>query len=123
MKTRSIVISLLKIYLIPLIGLLLITLLYTGCNEEESTGTPPPENPNEVLMQGSVFNPSNLTVSTGTIVTWRNNDNVAHTVTSSTFNSGNIPPGGTFTHTFNDTGQFDYVCTIHPGMNGRVTVQ
>ena len=124
MKTKIVLISLLKVYLIPFIGLLLITLLYTGCDEEESTGTtPPPENPNEVLMQGSVFNPSNLIRSVGTTVTWRNNDNTPHTVTGSSFNSGTIAPNGVFPHTFNDIGQFDYGCSIHAGMNGRVTVQ
>lgn len=36
--------------------------------------------------------------------------------------SDNLAFGATFQRVFNDAGTFDYVCTIHPGMVGRVTV-
>jgi plastocyanin len=38
------------------------------------------------------------------------------------FNSGNVPNGGSFLHTFNTAGSFAYRCTIHSGMNGAVDV-
>jgi plastocyanin len=85
-------------------------------------------------MVGSQFSPANLTVSAGTMVTWKNDDAVAHTVTSATgspdtFNSGNVGGGGTFSHTFGSAGTYPYYCTIHgangappTGMHGTITV-
>jgi plastocyanin len=132
MKHKSEFVSLLKIYLVPLIGLLLITLFYAGCNEDESTSPPPPpSNPNAVSIVSNTFNPANRSVQAGTTITWTNNDNVAHTVTSGTpqnptsniFDSGSIPPGGTFQHTFSQAGSFAYYCTLHPTMTAQITVQ
>lgn len=131
MKFRAEFISLLKIYIIPLAGLLLITLFYTGCSEDETTNTPPPSDQNAVSIINLTFNPANRTVSAGTTITWTNNDNVSHTVTSGTpqnptpnlFDSGSIPPGGTFQHTFSQAGTFAYYCTIHPNMTAQITVQ
>ena len=42
--------------------------------------------------------------------------------TLETFNSGSLPAGSQFQHTFTNTGSFDYRCTIHSGMNGTVVV-
>jgi plastocyanin len=36
--------------------------------------------------------------------------------------SGNIPPGGVYQHTFAGAGTFNYHCQIHSGMNGQVIV-
>jgi len=132
MKHKSEFVSLLKIYLVPLIGLLLITLFYAGCNEDESTSPPPPpSNPNAVSIVSNIFNPANRSVQAGTTITWTNNDTVPHTVTSGTpqnptpniFDSGSIPPRGTFQHTFSQAGSFAYYCTLHPTMTAQITVQ
>ena len=47
-----------------------------------------------------------------------------HTVTANdgSFDSGNMNPGGTFTHTFTEAGSFAYICTYHHWMHGTVTV-
>jgi plastocyanin len=37
-------------------------------------------------------------------------------------NSGNIPSGQSFVHTFDSPGNFGYHCTIHSAMTGSVTV-
>ena len=42
--------------------------------------------------------------------------------TLETFSSGNLPSGSQFSHTFTNTGSFDYHCTIHSGMTGTVVV-
>jgi plastocyanin len=74
-------------------------------------------------------NPQN--VSPGTIVTWKNSDTVSHTVTSgkstdansgSVFDSGLIKSGLEFKFTFRDPGTYDYFCSVHPWMVGKVTV-
>jgi plastocyanin len=77
-----------------------------------------------VKIQNFAFSPSTITVTAGTTITWTNYDDVAHTVTSDEglFDSGNILTSGTFSHTFNSVGTFDYHCTPHPAMTASVVV-
>jgi plastocyanin len=79
---------------------------------------------NEVFIQGMAFNPSTITITTGTTITWTNKDGVAHTVTSNTglFDSGSISSNGTYSHMFSSVGTFPYHCTIHPTMTASVVV-
>jgi plastocyanin len=80
----------------------------------------------EVSMEGIKFNPASVTVSGGDTVTWTNNDNLGHDVTGDAFKSGGpggLKNGDTFEHTFKKAGTFDYVCTVHPGMEGTVEVK
>jgi plastocyanin len=74
------------------------------------------------------FDPTDVTVAAGSTVTWTNSDDLPHTVTKdggpgADFDSGNIDPGGEFEQTFDQPGTVDYVCTIHPGQAGTVTVE
>ena len=80
---------------------------------------------------GKFFVPETLTVSKGTTVTWTNGDSTLHTVTSgspeagnsgSEFDSSYLAAGKTFQHPFNTAGTFDYYCTLHPFMKGKVVV-
>jgi plastocyanin len=67
-----------------------------------------------------------VTVKAGDKVTWTNKDSVGHDVTGDNFKSGDsggLQNGDTFSHTFDKKGKFDYVCTVHPGMTGSVTVK
>lgn len=88
-----------------------------------STATPEIKS-SQVMMKGNKFDPADLTVTVGTTVTWSNTDSVAHIVTATdgAFSSGNLDPGNNFRYTFNAAGTFDYACTIHPAMKGKVTV-
>lgn len=74
----------------------------------------------------SNYAPSQITVVIGVnnTVTWINNDNIAHTVTSRTgiFDSGLIQPYANFTYTFTTPGVYPYYCKVHLTMNGTVTV-
>ena len=84
-----------------------------------------------VTLRDTKFNPQTVTVSKGATVKWVNRDSVAHDVTKregpgGDFTSG--PPGGmqqgdTYSHKFATAGTFQYVCTVHPGMEGTVTVR
>jgi len=80
---------------------------------------------NASLLTSTAFNPNPITVAVGGTVTWRNNDSTTHTSTSNNgaWNSGAIPPGGSFSTQFNTAGSFPYHCTIHPNMIGVVNVQ
>ena len=75
--------------------------------------------------------PPEITVPSGTTVTWTNDDSTIHTVTEGTpggagatpaFDSSIIAPAGTWENTFDTAGDFDYYCTLHPFMTGKVTV-
>ncbi|MEA2332073.1 MAG: hypothetical protein QOH58_2211 [Thermoleophilaceae bacterium] len=80
----------------------------------------------EVSMEGIKFDPGEVTVKAGDTVTWVNDDTVGHDVTGDDFKSGDpgaMASGDTFDHTFDEAGTFDYVCSVHPGMDGSVKVQ
>ncbi len=85
-------------------------------------------------MQAIAFEPMEITIQAGESVTWTNQDLVPHTATSgnpgdadlgSIFQSALLSQGGTFSHTFNDAGEFVYFCEVHPGMmrDAKVIVQ
>jgi plastocyanin len=74
---------------------------------------------------GLSFDPPQISVPTGTIVSWTNEDSIQHTVTSDEeglFDAGPISPGNTFENAFDTPGEFGYHCAIHPFMTGVVTV-
>ncbi len=70
------------------------------------------------------FSPTALTIKVGATVIWKNVSSVTHTVTSDdgqTFDSGNIPSGGTFRFTFTTAGTLHYHCNIHPYMRATIS--
>ena len=112
---------------------------YCGGNSYSPTGpggggtpTPTPaQSPGgsstQVTISGFAF--SALTVPANTMVTWKNNDSVAHTATADAgssfqFDTGIIAPGGTSAGVlFNQAGTFAYHCTVHPSMHATIVVQ
>ncbi len=78
----------------------------------------------EVSMPGKVFAPGRALALVGDTVVWRNGDGTNHTVTANdtSFDSGYIAPGGTFSRTFAKVGVYPYHCTIHKFMKGDVVV-
>ncbi len=78
------------------------------------------------------FTPEIINVSQGSPVVWTNNDVEIHTVTSglpdtgrsagTLFDSKSFASGRTFEYTFRQKGTFDYFCTLHPFMTGKVVV-
>lgn len=79
----------------------------------------------KVSIKNFAFAPTPLTVKKGTTVIWTNDDSAPHTVTSVSggpLNSGTLSTGNTFSFVFSQAGSFDYFCTIHPTMKGRVIV-
>jgi plastocyanin len=79
-----------------------------------------------VNMSGLQFKPSAILVSKGATVTCTNQDNLAHNVTfsdQSIASIGDFSSGSKSSVMPSAAGTFSYRCTIHPGMNGTVTVQ
>ena len=87
------------------------------------------------------FEPATLTVAKGTTVTWHNSSQTVHTVTDEPakaskqddaalpsgaqgWDSGNLNPGQTFSHTFDTPGTYKYFCIPHEmaGMTGTIVV-
>lgn len=64
-------------------------------------------------------------VEVGATVTVTNEDDVSHTWTSEddVFDSGSLSQGESFQYTFEEAGEYSFVCTIHPGMSGSITVE
>ena len=76
------------------------------------------------------FDPDIAKVSQGNIIEWTNNDNVAHTVTSSsdvgeTFDSSLINPGSKFQLDTSKlaSGEYEYMCIVHPWMTATIIIQ
>ena len=74
--------------------------------------------------------PSKISIRQGESVTWLNEDAAFHSVTSGTyenpngmFDSGHLDPNESFTVKFEESGTFDYFCTLHPWMKGKVIVE
>lgn len=68
------------------------------------------------------FEPAQLEVAVGESVFWENVGDVAHTVTFDDDDSGDLDAGESYSRTFEEAGEFDYVCTIHPTMEATITV-
>jgi plastocyanin len=84
--------------------------------------------PFEIAIVDIDYDPKDATVKKGVTVKWTNTGNLPHTVTKDDgpgpdFDSGTIQPGDTFEETFATAGKIGYLCTIHSGQTGSLTVQ
>lgn len=89
-----------------------------GCKKDEVAE-------HDVIISNLNFSPASLTVNSGTTVTWLNNEDITHTVTSNTavFDSGDMGKGKTYSYTFLVAGTYLYYCAYHPGMTGIIIVK
>lgn len=78
----------------------------------------------EVAIVDFAFAPATLTITVGDTVTWTNEDAMIHTATSvnGAFDSGDLDQGESYSLTFTTPGTYDYLCTPHPSMTGRIVV-
>jgi plastocyanin len=107
--------------------------------EDEGGGTDEvivriPEGASELTEDA--YTPNPVEVNVGGTVTWINDDSAPHTATSGSSSSGSTgmfggtddspeiigPEGDTQSFTFNEAGEFEYYCTLHPNMVGTVVV-
>jgi plastocyanin len=94
---------------------------------------PPPSGPVVTIPSGVGssnsldYQPATITVVVGVnnTVTWANKDITKHTVTAvdHSFNSGDILPGQSWTHTFTTPGTYAYMCVYHTWMKGTIVVK
>ena len=74
----------------------------------------------EVNIDQFTFYPQRITVKAGTTVTWTNEDDVPHTVASSSkvFKSKALDTAGKFSFTFTTPGTYDYFCSLQSTHDG-----
>jgi plastocyanin len=80
----------------------------------------------QVSISEFKFSPKRLIIHVGDTVKWTNTGTMTHTSTANNalWDSGFLPPGGTFSFTFNNTGTSPYHCTVHPTlMTGIIRVK
>jgi plastocyanin len=78
-----------------------------------------------VGMKDIKFVPESIAAKVGQKIVWTNEDQVAHNVTAkegADFASETLQKDQTFDYTPTKPGTIKYVCTIHPGQNGQITV-
>jgi plastocyanin len=79
----------------------------------------------EVTMKDIKFAPGTATAKVGQKVVWTNDDQVDHNVTATggaDFKSDDFGNGKTYEFTPTKAGTIKYTCTLHPGMDGTLTV-
>jgi plastocyanin len=96
------------------IAAVILSLRLAGAHAEEPT----------VNIDNFTFEPSTLTVKVGTTVSWKNRDDIPHTVVSAgKFRSKPLDTGDGFSFTFTATGDYAYFCSLHPHMTGTIKVE
>jgi plastocyanin len=79
-----------------------------------------------VSQRNHRFDPARLSIKRGDVVHFANAENVVHHVYSDgkdfAFDSGDIPPGGEFSMTFEKAGHVVVRCAIHPLMRAEIDV-
>jgi plastocyanin len=79
----------------------------------------------EVSIDNFSFTPMEMTIPAGTQVTWINKDDVPHTVISvdHKFKSKALDTDEKFSFTFSNPGTYEYFCSVHPKMTGKIFVK
>jgi plastocyanin len=92
-----------------------------------SVRTAPAAGDAQVTIGAFSFSPAELSVAAGTRVTWTNRDDIPHALASSDdprrMRSPPLDTGDSFAFTFDQPGIYRYVCSMHPHMQGMVTVR
>lgn len=80
-----------------------------------------------VVIEGFAFAPGELTVAAGIAVTWTNQDGVPHAIQDDSggelfAESEELGQGESFAFTYDQAGEYAYICGLHNYMQGTVTV-
>jgi plastocyanin len=78
-----------------------------------------------VLIQNFSFSPQTITIKKGDTVTWKNDDSAVHRVVANdnSFELGDMVSGASVKRTFTSSGTFNYHCSVHSYMAGKVVVE
>jgi plastocyanin len=115
-----------------LLVLLVGTLLMNHNNNKDKTITAPPPRTAKIYITAQGFQPTTITIKTGTTITWRNNDQTAHRIASNPhpehtdlkgLYSGLLNEQDTYSYTYNTVGSYNYHDETNPTTNGTVVVK
>jgi plastocyanin len=77
-----------------------------------------------VTIDNFTFAPAQLTVKVGDTITWKNHDDIPHTIVSAgKFRSKTLDTDDSYSFTFTATGDYTYFCSLHPHMTGTIKVE
>jgi plastocyanin len=77
-----------------------------------------------ITIDNFSFSPPQLTVKAGATVTWKNQDDIPHTVVSAgKFKSKALDTDDSYSFTFTAAGDYTYFCSLHPHMTGTIKVE
>jgi plastocyanin len=107
-----------------MIALALVLAACGGSDPESTDTTAEAQSGAEIVMSNFSYS-GDETVAVGASVTVTNEDTVGHTWTSvdNDFDSGTLARGESFEFTFEEAGEYEYFCSIHPQMEGTITVE
>jgi amicyanin len=79
----------------------------------------------DVQIDNFTFNPPEITVKAGATITWTNGDDIPHTVVAKEhqFRSKTLDTDDKFSFTFTTPGVYEYFCSLHPHMVGKIVVR
>jgi plastocyanin len=94
------------------------------CAQIAHAATPAKEGA-KVSIANFAFAPAEITIAPGESVTWTNDDGAPHGLEYNDGQAGTdlLLPGASFSRRFDQPGTYDYNCSIHPYMTGRVVVR
>jgi plastocyanin len=109
------------------IAVLVVTIVVGAAvaRSQQQEGTQQQAAVTKITIDNFSFTPGDVTVPTGTTITWVNHDDVPHTVVSTDkkFKSKALDTDDTFSFTFTQAGTYEYYCSVHPKMTAKVTVK
>ena len=93
--------------------------------QDKSQATDQKMGAHEVSIDNFSFAPMEMTIPAGSQVTWINKDDVPHTVVSVNhqFKSKALDTDEKFSFTFPNPGTYEYFCSVHPKMTGKIVVK
>src|ERR671914_1513953 len=97
-----------------------------GGGEQTASSEACPSGAVVIEMVDIKFDPEEATAAVGQEICWVNEDTIEHNAVDEqggSFKSELYGKGKTFTTTIDEPGTIDYVCTVHPGMTGKLTVE
>jgi amicyanin len=114
-----------SIFRLGIAGLAIILLMVAGRAKSSGFAATEEKQAVEIKIDNFVFTPNTLTVAAGSTVRWTNRDDIPHNVVTDdkTIKSKVMDTDESFSYTFTKPGTYNYFCSIHPKMTGKIVVQ